>query len=434
MVFNVPTNPTITNGGRLQGIELMVGRRNSVPAPAPQPVTDKVVQLRIGTALGATSQNKADARPYAAMTSGFEFFVYGGQTDTWGFPANVDTLSDIASYIALEFQAQVPTCCTGSKLHFDCAQIRIYWSNVATTQQPTPLPPTPQPTPSPTPAPTPVPTTTTTRSPTPTSTTSTATVRPTTSTSTTTTTTTTSSAGGTTQSTSPTASTTSTSSTNPTTSSFNEIVECNSFDKQCNACISRDCRFCDGSCTDAPACATGTVIDVGADGTCPVTNDTSSVVATPAIVAQSSSPAITDELDIWPWVGLGIGLCVLLMIIVIVVVVVRRRKQTRSETNFGRDLDDHNLADMGGTTATAFDAIINPHSAPRTNEYASVSQAFAMQSGSSLPRSSTYGSPMAAVTPSSSQYGGADFLDTPPPADNNGGTVASGSVVYGLIQ
>lgn len=161
-----------------------------------------------------------------------------------------------------------------------------------------------------------------------------------------------------------------------------------------------------------------------------MTNDTSTIVSTPAIVVQSSAPAIMEQLDIWPWVGLGIGLCVLLLIIVIVVVVVRRRKQSRSETNFGRDLDDHSLTDMGGTTATVFDAIVNPQSAPRSNEYASVSHAFGMHSGgsqNSLPRSSNYGA--APV----SQYGGADFLDTPP-APVDGGTVTSGSVVYGLMQ
>jgi hypothetical protein len=81
MVFGSP-NPALTSG-ILQGIEVMIGRRNSVNAPAPQPITDKTIRLSVGSGR-IKSNNKATTSQYAAMTSGFEFVVYGGKRTRGG--------------------------------------------------------------------------------------------------------------------------------------------------------------------------------------------------------------------------------------------------------------------------------------------------------------------------------------------------------------
>lgn len=188
-------------------------------------------------------------------------------------------------------------------------------------------------------------------------------------------------------------------------------------------------------------CPSGTAVNVDSNGICPtVSGDTTvvSAVSTEAPLSDTTAGgAIGSEpsgLGIWPWVGLGIGLCVLLLIIIVVVVVVRRRKASARDRSQSKDLETHGLADLS-TTASAFDSIMDSGgtvaTAPRTNEYASVAQAFAIRNGETIDSapspSSNYGS--SALAPV--QYGGADFLTDE--AKANGGTMNSASIVYGQL-
>jgi hypothetical protein len=442
MVFGSP-NPALTSG-ILQGIEVMIGRRNSVNAPAPQPITDKTIRLSVGSGR-IKSNNKATTSQYAAMTSGFEFVVYGGQADTWGLPPII-ALADIDTYIALEFECQVPVCCSASKIHFDCAQVRVYWTSVPPTANLTPIltpnaTPSPTPTSNPTPSPTPTAISTPTAPATPNSTPSPpmSPIPPN------------SSSGSTPQptpnptltpqpesvSTLPVQTPQPSSRPTPLPVSASSIStapdsghhgSCSAFNAQCAQCIGSVslCRFCDGACVESSVlCPPGATVNIDASGLCPTGASHTAVGSPPLTEAASESTSnaaiggtiIGESLGMWPWVGLGIGLFVLLLIIaVIVVIVVRRRNKAHSRARArSNDLETLGLSDLS-SAASAFETVMDSGGTittpPRTSEYASVTFRNA-ETIDAAPRGSSALAPV--------QYGAADFLtDERPDSANDG--------------
>ena len=319
--------------GRLDGIELLVGRRNAITAGGTNlPIKDHTVRLLVGTAR-TPSADRSRLNEYSTMP-GFEFVTHGSPTDRWGLAATA--LADVAAFVALEFATQCAMCCTGSKLHFDCAQLRVYWT--ATTPAPTPAPtlaPTPAPTPTQTLAPTPAPSPAPSPAPAPAAT------------------------------------------------------------PAATPAQTQQATTTQRPSTPTPASAPGVASTLVLT---PVVDSTSTAATTLAANTTASGGggdvARAPETDFWPWVGLGIGVCVLLVIVAAVIFVVMRRRKAAK----GVEIEPIGLADVWGTNnAGSFNAPFGHAThVTRTSEYASAA-ALVQQSGSALygkfdgPSSVTYG-------------------------------------------